>query len=126
MTNKDVAGRPLPQTHDLIDPEDRQEVGPSLKQRFSDWIDKRTAKGVHKYGEPLTTENGRGAENDMIEELLDFCQYQEQSRAELMHLLTSEAPIRCDHCPNNQNDCTILVSGSKRVCGICLAKMPLG
>ena len=59
------------------------EVSPALKQRFSDWIDARTAIGVAKYGEPLRTDNGRDAEKDGFEELLDFCQYQEQSRQEL-------------------------------------------
>ena len=59
-------------------------VAPSLKQRFGDWIDARTAQGVETYGGPLTTDNGRDAERDMLEELLDFCQYQEQSRLELL------------------------------------------
>ena len=57
---------------------------PSLKQRFGDWIDARTAQGIETYGGPLTTDNGRDAERDMLEELLDFCQYQEQSRLELL------------------------------------------
>ena len=59
-------------------------VAPSLKQRFADWIDARTAQGIETYGGPLTTDNGRAAERDMMEELLDFCQYQEQSRLELL------------------------------------------
>ena len=59
-------------------------VAPSLKQRFGDWIDARTAQGIETYGGPLTTDNGRDAERDMLEELLDFCQYQEQSRLELL------------------------------------------
>ena len=62
----------------------RQPVAPSLKQRFGDWIDARTAQGIETYGGPLTTDNGRDAERDMLEELLDFCQYQEQSRLELL------------------------------------------
>ena len=61
-----------------------QPVAPSLKQRFADWIDARTAQGIETYGGPLTTDNGRDAERDMLEELLDFCQYQEQSRLELL------------------------------------------
>ena len=61
-----------------------QPVSPSLKQRFGDWIDARTAQGIETYGGPLTTDNGRDAERDMLEELLDFCQYQEQSRLELI------------------------------------------
>ena len=64
-------------------PESRP-VAPSLKQRFGDWIDARTAQGIETYGGPLTTDNGRDAERDMLEELLDFCQYQEQSRLELL------------------------------------------
>ena len=63
---------------------DKQPVAPSLKQRFGDWIDARTAQGIETYGGPLTTDNGRDAERDMLEELLDFCQYQEQSRLELL------------------------------------------
>ena len=62
----------------------QQPVAPSLKQRFGDWIDARTAQGIETYGGPLTTDNGRDAERDMLEELLDFCQYQEQSRLELL------------------------------------------
>lgn len=62
-------------------------VAPSLKQRFSEWIDQRTTKGVTTYGVPLTTNNGRDAEIDMIDELLDFLQYQEQSRMELKETL---------------------------------------
>ena len=63
---------------------EQQPVAPSLKQRFGDWIDARTAQGIETYGGPLTTDNGRDAERDMLEELLDFCQYQEQSRLELL------------------------------------------
>ena len=61
----------------------RREVAPELKQRFSDWVDQRTEKGVATYGEPLMTHNGRDAERDMTEELLDFCQYQQQHIMEL-------------------------------------------
>ena len=63
---------------------DRFAVAPSLKQRFSDWIDARTAQGVETYGQPLQTDNGRDAERDAFQELLDFCQYQEQDRMELL------------------------------------------
>ena len=66
---------------------DRFAVAPSLKQRFSDWIDARTAQGIETYGGPLTTNNGRDAERDMLEEMLDFSQYQEQSRQELLAAL---------------------------------------
>ena len=59
-------------------------VAPSLKQRFSDWIDARTAQGIETYGGPLQTDNGRDAERDAFQELLDFCQYQEQSRQEIL------------------------------------------
>ena len=38
------------------------EVAPSLKARFAEWIDARTAKGVTTYGVPLSTNNGRSAE----------------------------------------------------------------
>ena len=63
---------------------DRLAVAPSLKQRFSDWIDARTAQGIETYGGPLQTDNGRDAERDAFQELLDFCQYQEQSRQEIL------------------------------------------
>jgi len=56
---------------------EQEEVAPVLKQRFTEWIDKRTALGVEKYGTPLKTFNGR-ENNDSLEEILDFCQYQEQ------------------------------------------------
>ena len=52
-------------------------AGP-LKQAFADWIDQRTGKGVKTYGRPLETHNGRNAARDAMEELLDFCQYQQQ------------------------------------------------
>ena len=65
-------------------PSEQRPVAPSLKQRFGDWIDARTAQGIETYGTPLMTENGRDARNDAFEELLDFCQYQEQSRLELL------------------------------------------
>ena len=55
-----------------------QPVAGALKERFSSWIDKRTAKGIAKYGEPLSTFNDRSALLDMVEELLDFAQYQQQ------------------------------------------------
>ena len=58
-------------------------VAPSLKKRFSDWIDERTALGVTKYGTPLMTFNGRDARQDRTQEILDFCQYQEQYILEL-------------------------------------------
>lgn len=58
-------------------------VAESLKQRFCDLINERTAIGVERYGEPLQTDNGRDAERDLTEELLDALQYQEQSRLEL-------------------------------------------
>ena len=61
----------------------RQLVSDSLKERFGEWVDQRTAKGISTYGEPLYTNNGRSAEQDSFEELIDFCQYQEQSRMEL-------------------------------------------
>ncbi len=60
----------------------RPVTGP-LKQAFADWIDRRTAQGVETYGQPLATHNGRDAERDMLEELLDFCQYQQQRLMEL-------------------------------------------
>ena len=62
-------------------------VAPSLKQRFIEWIDQRTEKGIATYGTPLMTFNGRDAEQDMRDELLDFCQYQQQHIMELEALL---------------------------------------
>ena len=60
-----------------------QAVAPALKARFSDWIDQRTARGVETYGTPLQTFNGRDAGVDMLQEILDFCQYQQQRIMEL-------------------------------------------
>ena len=73
------------------EPQDEKTVADSLKTRFSNWIDQRTEKGIETYSRPLTTHNGRDASKDMIEELLDFCQYQEQSRMELVDALMVEA-----------------------------------
>ena len=62
---------------------EQRAVAPELKQRFSDWIDLRTEQGIATYGTPLKTHNGRDAEKDKTEELLDFCQYQQQHIMEL-------------------------------------------
>lgn len=62
-------------------------VSQNLIRRFTEWITARTELGTAKYGEPLTTFNNRDAAKDMMEELLDFCQYQEQSRLEALELL---------------------------------------
>ena len=62
-------------------------VAEPLKQRFADWIDQRTEKGVATYGHPLSTFNGRDATRDSFEELLDFCQYQHQRVMELEALV---------------------------------------
>ena len=59
-----------------------QPVAETLKQRFAEFIDERTALGVERYGLPLHTHNGRDAALDMFQELLDFAQYQEQDRLE--------------------------------------------
>ena len=59
-------------------------VSDSLKERFGEYIDQRTALGVAKYGQPLHTHDGRDTAIDMADELLDFCQYQEKSRKELL------------------------------------------
>ena len=64
-------------------------VAPSLKEQFSAWIDSRTALGVTKYGTPLMTFNGRDSGQDMVEELLGFCQYQHQHIMELEAKLES-------------------------------------
>jgi hypothetical protein len=74
----------------------REPTASSLKQRFGDWVDARTALGMEKYGEPLTTFNGRSG--DLIPELLDFCQYQEQCRMEFRALLVklADLPIPLD------------------------------
>ena len=65
-----------------------RQVAPDLKQRFNDWIDARTTRGVETYGTPLMTHNGRNVEKDMTEELLDFCQYQQQWIMELKNEIT--------------------------------------
>ena len=58
-------------------------VAPQLKARFNAWLDRRTAKGIETYGEPLKTHNRRNARRDMFEKLLDFCQYQQQHIMEM-------------------------------------------
>lgn len=73
-----------------------REVAPELKARFAAWIDARTAKGVDTYGGPLKTHNGRDAQLDMVEELLDFCQYQQQRIIELEDELASEKDEHAD------------------------------
>ena len=66
-----------------------QPVADALKERFSDWIDKRTGLGIAKYGEPLSTFNSRSAVLDMTEEILDFAQYQHQTIMEVSDVLES-------------------------------------
>ena len=83
-----------------------------MKQRFGDWIDARTAQGIETYGGPLTTDNGRDAERDMLEELLDFCQYQEQSRLEL---LADNARLRATY---RRGAGTVGVAGVGEVSGV--------
>ena len=61
----------------------QRDVAPDLKARFNDYIDQRTAKGVETYGGPLRTHNGRDTRRDMMDALLDFCQYQQQRIMEL-------------------------------------------
>ena len=60
-----------------------REVAVRLKQEVANWIDRRTARGIETYGQPLMTHNGRDVKRDMLEELLDFCQYQQQRIMEL-------------------------------------------
>lgn len=64
--------------------ENSQAVSGSLKERFARFVDERTEIGVARYGQPLYTNDGRDTDQDMIEELLDFSQYQEKSRLELI------------------------------------------
>lgn len=61
----------------------QQDVALALKERFVQWIDQRTAQGIETYGRALQTHNGRKAVVDMLQELLDFCQYQQQRLMEL-------------------------------------------
>ena len=79
------------------------QVTPSLKQQFADWIDQRTAIGVAKYGEPLTTFNGHDAGRDALEEILDFCQYQHQQllevQADIRELISVLRKIKVDCVP---------------------------
>jgi len=58
-------------------------VSDSLKARFAEWVDRRTRQGVLKYGRPLQTYDGRHSEMDMMEELLDFAQYQHRRLMEV-------------------------------------------
>ena len=62
----------------------QQRVDESLKDRFGEWVDRRTELGTEKYGQPLYTFDGRDTGLDMTEEILDFTQYQEKHRLELI------------------------------------------
>lgn len=57
-------------------------VADSLKRRFAEFVDARTAYGAAKYGQPLHTFDGRKTKLDMWEEGIDFVQYQEKDRME--------------------------------------------
>lgn len=61
----------------------QEPVQPALIAEFAKWVEQRTQQGILKYGEPLQTFNNRDAQLDMLEELLDFCQYQQQRLMEL-------------------------------------------
>ena len=58
-------------------------VSQALKQKFNEWIDERTEKGWQNYGRPLTPNDGRDTRLDMVEEILDFSQYQMKNMMEM-------------------------------------------
>jgi phage shock protein A len=57
-------------------------VTPVLRTLLIDMLDARAAAGLERYGKPLQTRNGRDAERDLLEELIDAAQYAVQSRME--------------------------------------------
>ena len=57
-------------------------VTPVLRTLLIDMLDARAAAGLERYGKPLQTHNGRDAERDLLEELIDAAQYAVQSRME--------------------------------------------
>ena len=69
-----------------------EDVAPALKERFGKYVDERTERGAKLYGTPLQTNNGRNVGQDMVEEILDFCQYQQQHIMELEARLDEVAP----------------------------------
>lgn len=64
----------------------RQDVIDSLKHA----LDERAEKGCCKYGERLHTHNGRDADRDAWEELLDLVIYQRQAILERDQLMNGE------------------------------------
>ena len=73
-----------------------EDVAPALKERFGKYIDERTERGAKLYGTPLQTNNGRNVGQDMVEEILDFCQYQQQ------HIMELEAQVSEVGKPNRR------------------------
>src|SRR3990167_4403986 len=62
----------------------RKTVADSLKAGFCAWVDARTAKGIATYGQPLMTFDGRPWGVDRLQEILDYCQYQEKDLLEAL------------------------------------------
>ena len=61
-------------------------VTPRLKELFPALLEERERQGIAQYGRSLETWNGRSAFRDLIEELVDACQYSlqlEMERADL-------------------------------------------
>ena len=78
-------------------------ISDTLKEQFANWIDQRTAKGIETYGQLLPLDDGRDNRLDMIEELLDFCQYQQKelmlahAEAERLRNLWKRVPMEGDY-----------------------------
>jgi len=63
-------------------------TGAPVGERLIELIRERTKLGIEKYGEPLTTHNGRDSMLDALQESIDLNQYQMQA------LMESEAEIK--------------------------------
>lgn len=79
-----------------IPPAERKEVARLVHED----IEKRIAKGIAEYGEPLTTHNGRDALWDAYEEALDLAMYLRQAIQErddlagrAVRIFATETPV---------------------------------
>lgn len=57
-------------------------VEPVARVTFNQMLTSRTERGIQTYGMPLTTDNGRDAVQDALEEAIDLWQYLTQIRLE--------------------------------------------
>lgn len=81
--------------------------GANCLQAAKDLLDRRAAVGLARYGQPLTTGNGRDFERDADEEIGDFLLYyvgmRIEQRARLALLPEALELIRMFSCPQCEN-----------------------